>query len=211
MKFVLATHNRHKIVEMSDILNEVFTEKGMDFGVKLLSADDMGFTDEPDETGSTFEENARIKAMSLSDIGYISIADDSGLSVDALDGEPGVYSARYSGGDDSDNIKLLLKRLEDVSDKDRTAHFICAVCCVMPNGDVIEAVGRCDGVILRSPVGNDGFGYDPVFYYPPLKKTLAELTSKEKNAVSHRRNALTKFAELFSEYIADKGIDLSAE
>lgn len=190
MKIVLASRNRKKIRELETFLSEISSD------INVLSLDDIGFHDEIVEDGRTFAENSRIKALVPAKLGYIGVADDSGLEVDALGGEPGVYSARYSGegATDEKNNRKLLAALENTPDEKRTARFRTVVTCVFPDGREIQVDGVCEGRILREPRGNDGFGYDPLFYYEPLKKTFAELTSDEKNSVSHRGRAMRRFA-----------------
>lgn len=184
MKILIATHNKHKLSEMSRILSpmgyEVVTDT--DIGIELTDVE---------ETGTTFMENARIKSESgCKESGLICIADDSGLCVDALGGEPGVYSARYSGvhGDDEGNIIKLLEKLEAVPEEKRTAHFACAICVSFPDGKEITAEGKCEGKIGYEKRGKNGFGYDPVFMVGD--RSLAEMTAEEKDAISHRGNAL---------------------
>lgn len=208
MKIVLATHNKNKIRELSALLSEAFTDRE---DVTVLSMADVGILDEAEETGETFLENAIIKAKDGARSGYISVADDSGLSVDALGGAPGIYSARYAGSDDKSDEKnnaFLLHNLRDVPDDERTARFTTAIACVFPDGRLITATDSCEGYILREPSGDGGFGYDPLFYFPPLNKTFACLTGDEKNAVSHRGKAFRRFArefvEIWEKYYADK-------
>ena len=181
MKILIATHNKHKLTEMSRILSpmgyEVVTDR--DIGIELTDVE---------ETGTTFMENARIKSESgCKESGLICVADDSGLCVDALGGEPGVYSARYSGvhGDDDGNIVKLLANLKGVADEKRTAY---AICVSFPDGREITAEGRCHGKIGYEKKGENGFGYDPVFMVG--ERSLAEMTAAEKDAISHRGNAL---------------------
>ncbi len=196
MKIVLASRNTHKIAELRILLARL---TGRDF--ELLSLDDIGYTDEIDENGSTFEENAQIKAGVPAALGYIGIADDSGLSVDALGGAPGIYSARYAGepcDHDKNNAKLL-SELAGVPDEKRTAKFVSVVAAVAPDGDRLVVRGDCHGKILTEPRGNTGFGYDPLFFYEPLSKTFAEL-GDEKNAISHRAIAMEAFAKQFVEF-----------
>ena len=192
MNIILATHNKNKVVEMQKILSGVFTD------VSVITATQAGFTDDIEENGSTFEENALIKARAVHKDGYISVADDSGLCVRALNNEPGIYSARYAGEPKSDerNNALLLKNLENKSD--RSAYFVSAIACVLPNGDEFTVSGVANGVMLTEQKGNGGFGYDPLFFFPPLNKTFAELTTDEKNEISHRGNALREFAKELS-------------
>lgn len=184
MKLVLATRNRGKVREMRTILGAA--------GIEVLSEDELGAAVEVEETGTTFEENSLLKARAvLGACGLASAADDSGLVVDALGGDPGVYSARYGGKKtDAERIGLLLRNLRDVPEEKRTARFVCVVTCCFPDGRVVTARGECEGRIAFSPRGSDGFGYDPVFLVPSLGRTFAELTAEEKNAISHRGRAL---------------------
>ena len=187
MKFVLASNNKKKITELKTILSSLLPE------CEVLSLSDAGIEGDIEEIGKTFEENSVIKASVPAKLGYIGIADDSGLCVDALDGAPGVYSARYSGGGDQANIDKLLSELENVPDEKRTAKFVCVMSAVFPDGKIITARGEAHGVILRERRGDDGFGYDPVFYSTDLQKTFAEASADEKNKVSHRGRALSLF------------------
>ncbi len=193
MKFVLASHNRGKLKEMQEILGEL--------GVEVVLQSDLGIDLEPEESGATFAENAAIKARAVMEAsGLPAIADDSGLCVDALNGAPGIYSARYGGlDDDTARYRLLLNNLRGATD--RAAHFHTAVVCAFPNGDVLRAEGDCRGTIAFAPRGESGFGYDPVFFVPELRKTFAQLTAEEKNAISHRGNALRAFAVVLKEYL----------
>lgn len=188
MNIILATHNKNKVVEMQRILSDVFGD------VTVMTADEAGFTDDIEENGATFEENALIKAKAVHKDGYISVADDSGLCVNALNGQPGIYSARYAGEPKSDanNNALLLKNLADKDD--RSAYFVSAIACVLSDGECFTVRGVANGYILKEQKGQGGFGYDPLFMFPELDKTFAELTTDEKNAVSHRGNALRAFA-----------------
>ena len=202
LEFVLATHNKNKVREMERLLGQTLGNK-VEFSVK--TAEQVGVTDEIEENGSTFEENARIKARALASDRYISIADDSGLSVDALGGAPGVHSARYTGRhDDTDAARneLLLHNLGDRTD--RTARFVSCICCTFPNGDVLRARGTCEGSILFAPRGENGFGYDPLFLPEGYDCSMAELRPEEKNAISHRGNALKILKEELRNYYADK-------
>ena len=190
MEIVLASRNKHKIGELEALLGKYVPN------IKILSLDDIGFEGDIIEDGSTFSENAMIKARAVASLGYIGIGDDSGLSVRALDGAPGIYSARYAGehGNDSANNALLLKNLAEKTD--RYAEFVCTVALAFPDGrSPIEVVGRTGGVILDAPRGDAGFGYDPLFYYEPFGKTFAELTADEKNSISHRGKAIEALAE----------------
>ncbi len=189
MKLIVATHNQSKILEFRRILEPLSVE---------VSPADLP---EVEETGKTFEENAYLKAFSaLRATGEPCIADDSGLSVDALGGAPGIYSARYAGegASNGQRIAKLLEALKDVPKEKRAAKFVCAVCCVFPNGDLLTARGECPGGIAFAPRGEDGFGYDPVFLTG--KKTFAELTAEEKDKISHRGKALRLFAEELKKY-----------
>ena len=192
MKILIATHNKHKLGEMARILEPM--------GYEVVTDTDLGFTlTEAEENGTTFLENARIKAESgCKESGIPCIADDSGLCVDALGGEPGVFSARYSGehGDDKANNEKLLFNLKDVPDEKRTARFMCAICVSFPDGSEITAEGACEGKIGYEYRGNNGFGYDPLFMVGD--KSFAELSASEKDAVSHRGNALKKLEKLLS-------------
>ena len=190
MKIVLASRNPHKIGELQTLLSQYIND------IEILSLDDVGIFEEIEENGSTYLENALIKARAAAKSGYIGMGDDSGLSVRALGGAPGVYSARYSGGDYAANNALLLKNLEGESD--RFAEFVCTIACVFPDGrEPICVEGRTEGVILESLRGEGGFGYDPLFYYEPYRKTYAELTYDEKNSISHRCKAVERLAEEF--------------
>lgn len=186
MKVLAATGNKGKIREFSQILTPL--------GFETVSPKDIGLDIDPEETGKTFTENAKIKAVAFMQVSNMPvIADDSGLMVDYLDGAPGVYSARYADGTDADRYEKLLENMKDA--EDRTARFVSSVCMVFPDGKMLEAEGACEGVIARSPSGENGFGYDPVFYIPKMGKTIAEMSSDEKNAISHRGKALRLLAE----------------
>ena len=194
MKLVLASKNAHKLVEMRDILSQL--------GVEVVLESDVGVDVDVEETGTTFEENAFLKAHAVMEAsGLPAIADDSGLCVDALGGAPGVYSARYGGPglDDAGRYKLLLENMR--GQLDRRCKFVSAICCCFPNGDRVEARGECAGTLAYAPKGADGFGYDPIFFVPGLKKTFAELSPEEKNAISHRGNALKAFREKLETYL----------
>ncbi len=189
MEFVIATHNADKIQEFRRILEPL--------SIEAVSAD----LPEVEETGTTFAENAYLKAVSaFHATGKPAVADDSGLEVDALGGAPGIYSARYAGEDatNEQRIAKLLDALREVPEEKRTARFVCAICCVLPNGDLLTARGECPGKIAFAPRGTDGFGYDPVFLTG--KKTFAELSAEEKDNISHRGKALRLFAEKLREY-----------
>ncbi len=192
MKIVLASRNKKKKAELQTLLSKYIE------GIEILSLDDVGILEDIEEDGATFEENALIKARAAAESGYIGVGDDSGLEVDALGGAPGVYSARYSGGhgDDEANNDLLLKNLEGKSN--RSARFVSCIACVFPEAYGLSSFtvrGKIEGEILEARQGKGGFGYDPLFYYAPFGKTLAEVTQEEKNSVSHRANAIKLFAE----------------
>lgn len=197
MKFVLASQNKHKLAEMRAILSA--------HGVEAVLQSDLGLRVDVEETGATFAENALLKAKAvMAASGLPAIADDSGVCCDALDGAPGVYSARYGGPglDDTGRYRLLLANMRGAAT--RAAHFTSAIACVFPNGDTLEAEGVCPGVIAFAPQGEGGFGYDPVFFLPQLKKTYAQLTPEEKAAVSHRGKALEVFDRKLREYLANQ-------
>lgn len=195
MDFLIATHNLKKRDELQRILSPL--------GIHVLTADEAGvdLTD-VEETGTTFEENALLKARSGAKEGNMPcIADDSGLCVDALDGAPGVYSARYAGehGNDAKNNAKLLDALSDVPTEKRTAQFVSCVACVFPDGRELTVQGEVKGIIGYQPKGENGFGYDPLFYVG--ERSFAEFTSAEKDAVSHRGNALRKLAKELPKYL----------
>ena len=194
MKFVLATQNQKKLREMSDILSG--------FGVEVVTPKSLGIDLEVEETGTTFAENAMLKAKAICEAANLpAIADDSGLCVDALAGAPGVYSARYGGKglDDVGRYRLLLENLRGQTT--RTAHFACAIACAFPNGDTLTAEGKVEGTIAYAPMGEGGFGYDPIFFYPPLRKTFGQLTAEEKHGISHRGKALEVFVKDLATYL----------
>ena len=195
MKVVLASHNPHKLKEISKI-----TEK---FGIELVLQSDLGVDIDVEETGATFEENSLQKAEAvMKATGLPALADDSGIAVDALNGEPGIYSARYGFDetlDDWGRMMLLLKNTEHVPDGQRQAQFVCVITFITPQGQIIQARGEIHGELTREPRGENGFGYDPIFYYPPFGKTTAEVSPEQKNAVSHRGVALQKFYEKMKE------------
>lgn len=182
MKILVASNNRDKLAEIKTI-----------FGAScdVVSLRDLGLVSEPEETGTTFAENALIKARAaLALSGLPTLADDSGLCVEALGGAPGVYSARFAGEpcDNEKNNDLLLAKMKGVSD--RRAAYVCHVCLAFPDGNVLHAEGRCEGLISTERHGTGGFGYDPLFYVPELGKTFGDATAEEKNALSHRAKAL---------------------
>jgi len=186
MRFILASNNPKKLRELTAILA----------GHETVSLSQAGLDIDPEETGMTFEENALIKARAVcAASGQAAIADDSGLVVDALDGAPGVRSARYCEGTDADRTAFLLRNLREVPGEQRTARFVSAVAAVFPGGREITVRGQCHGVILREPRGENGFGYDPVFFVPEENGTFAEITQETKNRISHRGKALQKLKE----------------
>ena len=195
MKVVLASKNPHKLVEISKI-----TEK---FGFELVLQSALGVDIDVEETGKTFEENSYLKAEAvMKATGLPALADDSGIAVDALNGEPGIYSARYGFDDRLDDwgrLQLLLKNTENVPDGQRQAKFVCVITMVTPEGKYIQARGEIHGELLRAPAGENGFGYDPIFYYPPAGMTTAQMAPEEKNKVSHRANALRVFYDKLKE------------
>lgn len=183
--FVIATNNQKKLREIDAILKQI--------GASAVTMREAGINTDPEETGTTFEENAFIKAQAAcAASGRPAIADDSGLEVDALNKAPGIYSARYCEGTDSDRVDFLLRNMQGKSD--RAARFVSAVCCVFPSGERITVRGECEGVILDAPRGENGFGYDPVFYVPKYEQTFAQLSPEIKNQISHRARSLEKLA-----------------
>ncbi len=194
MKMVLASQNEHKRVEISHILAQ--------YGIELVLQSELGLHVDVEETGTTFEENSLLKARAvMKAAGLPAIADDSGLCVDAMNGAPGVFSARYGGPELNDvgRYRLLLENLR--GQMDRRAKFVSVVTACFPNGDVISARGECPGTIAYAPQGENGFGYDPVFFVPAKRKTFAQLTEEEKNEISHRGNALKMFSQKLSAYL----------
>ncbi len=197
MKFILATHNAHKVVEISRILAPL--------GITAVIDRDLGIElPEVEETGMTFEENAYLKAEAACRFsGLPAIADDSGLAVDALNGAPGVYSARYGDSrlDDAGRTALVLEQMKDVPPGQRGAEFVAALCCVFPNGDVLRARGEVRGELTTAPRGENGFGYDPIFLVGDV--TSAEMSPAEKDAISHRGKALEQLAEELKNYLEE--------
>lgn len=191
MKLIAATHNKNKLREFREILGPL--------GFEIITEAEAGAETEVEETGLTFEDNARLKAAAIhAATGAAAIADDSGLCVDALGGEPGVFSARYGGlDDDKARLRLVLDKLAGVPEPKRTARFMCAIVFIGADGGEIACTGSVEGRITDAPRGESGFGYDPIFFSPELGKTFAEADADEKNSVSHRGRALAKFrAEL---------------
>ena len=191
MKVILASKNQHKLTELSAILSEL--------GFEIALESEYGLDIDVEETGTTFEENSFLKADAVMKAsGLPVLADDSGLMVDALDGAPGVYSARYGHkASDKERTAYLLENMKEVPEERRGAKFVCVITCLFPDGRKIVARGECPGVIARAPHGENGFGYDPVFYLPELGMTYAELPSEQKNAISHRARALQDFCRKY--------------
>ncbi|MBQ9250685.1 MAG: RdgB/HAM1 family non-canonical purine NTP pyrophosphatase [Oscillospiraceae bacterium] len=188
MKLIIASNNAHKLIEIKAILGDYFEE--------ILSMREAGIDHETIEDGSTFMENARKKAREIMEIsGCCALADDSGLCVDALDGAPGIYSARFCGrhGDDPANNRLLLEKLDGCEDRD--AHYTCAMALALPDGSMLEAEGYLYGLIAHEEAGSNGFGYDPLFYLPDHGCTAAQISPEEKNRISHRAEALHRLVE----------------
>ena len=200
MKFVVATNNKKKLLELNRIL--------IPLGIDAVTAKEIGIDlGDVEENGATFDENSYIKAKSAFDLlkgEYCVVADDSGLCVDALDGAPGVYSARYGGEglNDVDRYNKLLDDMKDVPQGKRSAHFACSICAVMTDGFVIRAFGKCDGTIATEPIGEGGFGYDPLFMVGD--KSFSQLTADEKDKCSHRGNALREFKVKLEKYLEEK-------
>lgn len=200
-KIIFATGNEGKMREVREILS--------DLGMEILSMKEAGVSMDIVEDGITFEENARIKARAVQKAtGALVLADDSGLAVDYLNGEPGVYSARYMGEDTSYVIKnkSIIDRLKGIEGSARSARFCCAIAAVFPDGSEAVTEGIIEGVIAESPSGEGGFGYDPIFYLPERGMTTAELSAEEKNAVSHRGNALRKMKPLIKDWLGRQGL-----
>lgn len=200
LKFVIATNNKKKLAELSRILQPL--------GIEAATAKEIGIDlGDVEENGTTFEQNAYIKAKSAFDLlngKYCTVSDDSGLCVDALDGRPGIFSARYGGEglDDVGRYEKLLSDMTDVPDDKRTAYFMCSICAVMTDGTVITADGKCDGKIGYSPKGEGGFGYDPIFMVED--KSFSQLSAEEKDLCSHRGNALRVFKDKLVQYLEEK-------
>ena len=202
MKIVFATGNKNKMKEIRKILGGL--------GMDILSMAEVGAIGDVEENGSSFAENSMIKARAVAEelknkgeSDCIVLADDSGLEVDYLGGEPGIYSARYMGHDTpySEKNAAIIKRLEGVKDEDRSARFVCAISAVLPDGKELSTLGKMEGRIGYEIAGSNGFGYDPIFFLPEYGKTSAEISEDEKNAISHRGKALRSMAELLKEAI----------
>lgn len=197
MKLILASNNAHKLREFNEILSPL--------GIEIVSQSAVGCNFEVEETGTTFEENAYLKAVAVTEAtGLPAVADDSGLAVDALNGEPGIYSARYTGNHedtDEDRNNYLLEKLKNV--EQRSARFVSCISCTFPNGDRIDTRGECEGHIMHAVSGENGFGYDPLFRPVGYDCSMGELSADDKNAISHRGNSLRKFYEKLKEYLND--------
>lgn len=192
MKLIIASNNQHKLVEIKAILGGIFQE--------ILSMKEAGIEHETVEDGQSFMENAVKKAREIAQLtGCCALADDSGICVDALDGAPGIYSARFCGhhGDDEANNRLLMEKLQGA--EDRSAHYSCAIALVRPDGSCVSAEGYMHGIIATEPAGENGFGYDPLFYLPQYGLTAAQISSEEKNRISHRAQALNKLLAALGE------------
>lgn len=193
-KLIIASNNAGKIREIREIME--------DYGKEIISQKEAGIDLDVEENGTTFEENARIKCRAIHKLtGAMVLADDSGLEIDYLNKEPGVYSARYLGHDTPYEVKnqIILDRLKDAKGEERSTRYVCAMAVIMPDGREFCALGTVEGLIAEKPSGNGGFGYDPIFFVPEYGKTMAELTPDEKNAISHRGRALRAVRKLVDE------------
>ena len=195
MKVVLASQNKHKLAEIQAILSR--------FDMELVLQSELGVQIDVEETGTSFEENSMLKAKAVAEAtGLPAIADDSGLCVDVLGGAPGIYSARYGAPEcvtDRDRLNHLLKNMRGVRSEERTARFVCVITLLRPDGSSLTARGSCEGLITFEPRGEDGFGYDPVFYVPSMGCTFAQMGAERKNAISHRANALARLERMLEE------------
>ena len=193
MKILLASRNKKKIAELKTLMSKYMED------IEILSLDDVGFYDEIIEDGKTFEDNAMIKAKTGAALGYICVSDDSGLEVDALGGEPGVYSARYAGehATDEENNEKLQAEIRDVPDEKCTARYVCVVACAFPDGRSFNVRRTCEGRIIKEYRGDGGFGYDPMFFVEEFGCTFAQTTPEQKNSISHRGKAMRAFCEEF--------------
>lgn len=195
MRVVLASQNRHKLAEIQAILSQ--------YDMELVLQSDLGLRIDVDETGTTFEENSELKARAVVEAtGLPAIADDSGLCVDVLGGAPGTYSARYGAPEcvtDRDRLNFLLKNMQGIRSEERTARFVCVITLLYPDGRKLVARGTCEGMIAFEPSGEDGFGYDPVFYLPSQGCTFAQMGAERKNQISHRANALLRLEQMLEE------------
>ncbi|MCB8981908.1 MAG: XTP/dITP diphosphatase [Ardenticatenaceae bacterium] len=199
-KLLVATHNKGKVIEFAEMLQ--------DMEIEWLSLDDLGVTEDVEETGHTFRENSVLKAQAYAAIsGLLTLADDSGLEVDALNGAPGVYTARYGGEGltDVQRYEKLLDDIKDVPEPQRTARFRCVIVLAAPDGTLLgESDGVCEGRIAQAPVGDNGFGYDPVFYLPAFGQTMAQLSASQKHQISHRGRALQAIAPRLRAVLQDQ-------
>jgi XTP/dITP diphosphohydrolase len=205
MRLLIATHNRGKLIE--------YQEMFADLPFELVTLDDVGIRDDVAEKGATFAENARVKALDYARAsGLLTLADDSGLQVDALGGEPGVHSKRYAGANknDADRIIFLLNKLRDVPPDKRAAHFRCAIALAAPDGKLWETDGTCEGKIAFEPRGENGFGYDPIFQVAARGVRMAELSTAEKNKVSHRAHAAEKARDILAKIVAPQDVKRDA-
>jgi XTP/dITP diphosphohydrolase len=196
MRLLIATHNRGKLIEYQELLAGL--------PLALATLDDVGIREDVEETGTTFAGNARLKALAHArSSGLLTLADDSGLEVDALGGEPGIYSRRYAGEGASDDQRnnFLLYKIKDVPAEARRARFRCAIAIASPDGETWETEGTVDGELLFAPRGTNGFGYDPIFFFPKLGLTMAELAPAEKNKISHRARAAEGAREILEKII----------
>lgn len=195
MKVVLASQNQHKLAEIQAIVAK--------YGIELVLQSELGLHIDVEETGSSFEENSLLKAKAVAEAtGLPAIADDSGLCVDVLGGAPGIYSARYGAPDcvtDRDRLNHLLQNMRGVRSEERTARFVCVITLLRPDGSSLVARGTCEGLITFEPRGEDGFGYDPVFYVPSMGCTFAQMGAEYKNRISHRANALRRLEAMLEE------------
>ncbi len=197
MKIIIATHNKHKVIEFKRILEPM--------GFEVLSQAEASIDVDIVEDGKTFYENSFKKAEAVKNAANcISIADDSGICIDAFNGEPGIYSARFLGEDTPYTTKnaIILDRMMDVSEENRGARYVCAISCIFPNGDIIAAEGICEGKIGYEPSGSNGFGYDPIFYVG--EKSMAQMTDEEKDSISHRGIALREFVVKLKNYLKEE-------
>lgn len=205
MRLLIATHNRGKLIE--------YQEMFADLPFELVTLDDVGIRDDVAEKGATFAENARVKALDYARAsGLLTLADDSGLQVDALGGEPGVHSKRYAGANksDADRIIFLLNKLRDVPPDKRAARFRCAIALATPDGKLWETDGTCEGKIAFEPRGENGFGYDPIFQVAARGVRMAELSTAEKNKVSHRAHAAEKARDILAKIVAPPDVKRDA-
>jgi len=208
VKLLIASQNPKKLKELHEIFAQVLPQKNLK-KITLVSLSEFPNIQDVEEDGKTFEENAIKKALGYAkQTGFLTLADDSGLCVDALDGGPGIFSARYAGAgkNDLDNCHKLIKEISSVPENKRSAHFECAVAIALPNRLIGTAHGTVSGVILTAMRGSHGFGYDPLFYYPPFIKTLAEVPTSKKHQISHRFKALKQAAVVLSKFLSDNNL-----